>query len=199
MKYYTISLPDVTPIKLISAKASYGVGFLTAFVGGFCAFFGCPNNMYANKIEKAEALAMSMLETTAKQLRADGVMDIRCQIDGLSFFVCGTAYKLNTQNNTVQNNTAQNKAEPAVTFNDKWVCKSCKTENSTNHSQCKKCGLYRGESVKHNKPSTSTTESKVKSADPVKPTFPDKWVCKNCQTENSTNHSQCKKCGQFRS
>lgn len=26
----------------------------------------------------------------------------------------------------------------------------------------------------------------------------DKWVCGACQTENSMNYSQCKKCGRFR-
>ena len=27
----------------------------------------------------------------------------------------------------------------------------------------------------------------------------DKWVCSNCQAENSINYGQCKKCGNFRS
>ena len=29
---------------------------------------------------------------------ADGIMDVRCQIDGLTFFICGTAYKENKHN-----------------------------------------------------------------------------------------------------
>ena len=36
---------------------------------------------------------MEELTVNAKAVGADGVMDVRCQIDGLSFLVCGTAYK----------------------------------------------------------------------------------------------------------
>ena len=97
MELHTISFPDVTPLKFVTAKATYGIGFLTAFVGGFCALFGIPNNMYTEKIKKAEALAMKELETNAKSIGADGVMDVRCQIDGLSFLAFGTAYKLSAE------------------------------------------------------------------------------------------------------
>ena len=93
MQIYTIYLPNVIPIKAITAKATYGIGFLTAFVGGFCSFFGIPNNMYTKKLNKAEALAMDDFKKVAKSTGADGVMDVRYQIDGLSFMVCGTAYK----------------------------------------------------------------------------------------------------------
>lgn len=27
----------------------------------------------------------------------------------------------------------------------------------------------------------------------------DTWICKQCETENSNNYTQCKKCGKFRS
>ena len=94
MDFYSISLSNVTPVKLVTAKATYGIGFLTAFVGGFCSLFGIPNNMFAKKLKKAEALAMEELTANAKAIGADGVMDVRCQIDGLSFLVSGTAYKL---------------------------------------------------------------------------------------------------------
>ena len=93
MEIYTILLDNVTPVKLVTAKASYGIGFLTSFVGVFCALFGMSNNMYSEKIKKAETLAMQELETTIKSIGADGVMDVRCQIDGLSFLITGTAYK----------------------------------------------------------------------------------------------------------
>ncbi len=93
MEIYTILLDNVIPVKLVTAKASYGIGFLTSFVGGFCALFGIPNNMYSKKIKKAETLATQELETTIKSIGADGVMDVRCQIDGLSFLITGTAYK----------------------------------------------------------------------------------------------------------
>ena len=93
MDFYSISLSNVTPVKLVTAKATYGIGFLTAFVGGFCSLFGIPNNMFTQKLKKAETLAMEELTVNAKAVGADGVMDVRCQIDGLSFLVCGTAYK----------------------------------------------------------------------------------------------------------
>ena len=42
MDYYSISLPDVTPIKLVTGKATYGIGFLTAFVGAFVPCLAFP-------------------------------------------------------------------------------------------------------------------------------------------------------------
>jgi uncharacterized protein YbjQ (UPF0145 family) len=93
MDFYSISLSNVTPVKLVTAKANYGIGFLTAFVGIFCSLFGIPNDMFTQKLKKAETLAMEELIVNAKAVGADGVMDVRCQIDGLSFLVCGTAYK----------------------------------------------------------------------------------------------------------
>ena len=53
------------------------------------------NNL--EKLKKAETLAMEELTANAKALGADGVMDVRCQIDGLSFLVSGTAYKLSPE------------------------------------------------------------------------------------------------------
>ena len=100
MDFYSISLPNVTPVKLVTAKATYGIGFLTAFVGGFCSLFGIPNNLFAKKLKKAEALAMEELTANAKAIGADGVMDVRCQIDGLSFLVSGTAYKASSKEGT---------------------------------------------------------------------------------------------------
>ena len=97
MKFYSIVVPNVIPVQLVTAKATYGIGFLTAFVSGFCSLFGIPNTMFAGKLKKAEVLAMEELEEKAQSLGADGVMDVHCQIDGLSFLVCGTAYKLSPE------------------------------------------------------------------------------------------------------
>jgi uncharacterized protein YbjQ (UPF0145 family) len=94
MNYYTTSLPNATPIKAITARATYGIGFLTAIVSWFCMLFGMPNRMYAEKLKKTEALAMNELEQILKSIHADGLMDMRCQIDGLTFLITGTAYKL---------------------------------------------------------------------------------------------------------
>ena len=54
--------------------------------------------MYTNKLDKAEDKATEYLRLYAKDIGADGVMDVRCQIDGLTFFICGTAYKENQNN-----------------------------------------------------------------------------------------------------
>ena len=59
----------------------------------FCEFFGVTCDMYTNKLDKAEDKATEYLMLYAKDIGADGVMDVRCQIDGLTFFICGTAYK----------------------------------------------------------------------------------------------------------
>lgn len=111
MELYTISLPDVTPLKLVTAKATYGIGFLTSFVSGFCALFGIQNDMYTEKIKKAETLAMQELERNVKSIGADGVMDVRCQIDGLSFLITGTAYKWSAEERAKREAEAKAKHE----------------------------------------------------------------------------------------
>lgn len=92
MEFYTISLPDVMPVKTISASATHGIGFPAAFLNGLCMLLGLPNNMYTQQLKKSEALAMENLTQLAESIGADGVMDMRCQVDGLTFFVSGTAY-----------------------------------------------------------------------------------------------------------
>lgn len=98
MKLYTNTLPDVVPLKMLTASATYGMGFLTSVVKVFCEFFGVKCDMYTNKLDKAEDKATEYLMLYAKDIGADGVMDVRCQIDGLTFFICGTAYKEKNSN-----------------------------------------------------------------------------------------------------
>lgn len=43
--------------------------------------------------------------------------------------------------NKISELTENNAAE--VTESDTWICGKCKTENSMNYGQCKKCGTYR--------------------------------------------------------
>ena len=93
MKLYTNTLADVIPLKMLTASATYGMGFLTSVVKVFCEFLGIKCDMYTNKLDKAEDKATEYLMLYAKDIGADGVMDVRCQIDGLTFFICGTAYK----------------------------------------------------------------------------------------------------------
>ena len=95
MKLYTNTLENVTPIKMLTASATYGIGFLTLIVKAVCDFLGCKCDMYTNKLDKAEDTATEYLTLYAKDIGADGVMDVRCQIDGLTFFICGTAFKNN--------------------------------------------------------------------------------------------------------
>lgn len=83
------------PTLMRTATATYGAGFLTTIVKAFCELFGTKCDMYTNKLDKAEDKATEYLKLYAKDIGADGVMDVRCQIDGLTFFICGTAYKEN--------------------------------------------------------------------------------------------------------
>ena len=63
--------------------------------------------------------------------------------------------------------------------------------------------------LEHKLSSSTTTSSHLSSADRTSTKFAPavtnatitedgKWVCGACQTENSMNYSQCKKCGRFR-
>ena len=60
--------------------------------------FGTTCDMYTNKLDKAEDKATEYLKLYAEDIGADGIMEVRCQIDGLTFFICGTAYKENKPN-----------------------------------------------------------------------------------------------------
>ena len=60
----------------------------------------------------------------------------------------GNTYAENSSQPTTSNSTTT--AKPIHTLGvrstlvaDKWICAHCKTSNSTNYSQCKKCGQYR--------------------------------------------------------
>ena len=146
MELHTISFSDVTPLKLVTAKATYGIGFLTAFVGGFCAFFGIPNNMYSKKIKKAETLAMQELERNVKLIGADGVMDVRCQIDGLSFLITGTAYKWSAEERAKREAEAKAKHEAELKAQQEAVARAkCEAEEIVSDEDfiditCPKCG-----------------------------------------------------------
>ncbi len=153
MELYTISLPDVTPLKLVTAKATYGIGFLTYFVSGFCALFGIQNDMYTEKIKKAETLAMQELERNVKSIGADGVMDVRCQIDGLSFLITGTAYKWSAEERAKREAEAKAKHEAelkaqreAAEKARREVEEKAKEQEAEieqpNGEQCQMCGNY---------------------------------------------------------
>lgn len=92
---YTYTVKNVTSIRTLTASVTYGTGLLTAIAMTFCNLFGIKCNMYNKKLRRAEADAMGELIEQAKLVGADGVMNIHCQIDGLTFLVYGTAYKEN--------------------------------------------------------------------------------------------------------
>ena len=94
MKIVTSNLPNVIPLGFVSDRSTYGTGILTLFIGGFCEFFGIPHGMYSKKMKKAQDNAMEGLARQASKLGADGVMDVRCEIHGLSILVYGTAFQI---------------------------------------------------------------------------------------------------------
>ncbi len=98
MKIFTSSIPNAIPIQFVSERSTYGTGFITLFISGFCEIFGIPNGLFSKKMQRAEANVMQSLEKIVKQLGADGIMDVRCEIHHLSILVYGTAYRLPTQN-----------------------------------------------------------------------------------------------------
>lgn len=54
----------------------------------------------------------------------------------------------NTTNAPTNNNVSTPKSAPTIgvrssVVGDKWICGHCKTENSMNYSQCKKCGNFK--------------------------------------------------------
>ena len=159
MEYYSITLPNVTPVKLVTGKANYGIGFLTAFVGVFCSLFGIPNNLFEEKIKKAEVLAIEELTASAETIGSDGVMDVRCQIDGLSFMVCGTAYKASSKEGTKEipiasEPTISKASETSNEEKENWtdtttfsttekgtiICSQCNFEQPGNRICCWHCG-----------------------------------------------------------
>ena len=92
MELYTHTLTNVTPIEKVTATSTYGIGFLTWIVLGFCNLLGCECEMYNNKVEKAEEAATLLLKAYANNLGAAGIMDVRYQIHGTTVFMSGTAY-----------------------------------------------------------------------------------------------------------
>ena len=80
-------------IGLVSSQASRGLGFWTAICLGFANFFGTKCNHYAWKIEKAKDEALDDIIDEAKEKGADGIIEIRFVISGLSVIASGTAVK----------------------------------------------------------------------------------------------------------
>ncbi len=96
----TITLENVEEMGLITEWSVYGYGLLTMIVSYFCNLFGIENYMLEHKIEKAKKAAVQRLAQRAKNIDADGVMNIRYEISNqTTLLVYGTAYKCKKQNN----------------------------------------------------------------------------------------------------
>lgn len=144
------SIPDVTPIKMISATSTYGIGLLTSIAMFFCNIFGLECTAYNNKIGKAKISATDELINKAKYAKADGIMQIQYQVSGLTVFMYGIAYKNNTDNIPVQQTAAKPYPKKPTSDivdqgdYDTWQCKQCGTKNLSFTSVCKNCGGYKG-------------------------------------------------------
>lgn len=88
-------LDDVKHIKMVSAVSTYGIGFLTYIVFGFCQLFGVECKMYDDKIEKAKLSATAKMIEKAKLTGADGIMNVKIQMHGTTILMYGIAFKAN--------------------------------------------------------------------------------------------------------
>ena len=77
----------------VSSQASQGIGLWTAICLGFASIFGTACKRYAWKIEKAKEEALNKLIQKAEGFDADGIIDLRYAISGLSIVASGTAIK----------------------------------------------------------------------------------------------------------
>ena len=145
------SIPNVTPVKMVSATSTYGVGLLTYIVMGFCAVFGIECSLYNKKVEKAKAAATSELIFKASAANADGIMQIQYQLSGLTILMYGVAYTKDTAAAPSQPVEAAVAPTPApapasesdASNYDTWTCKHCGTQNKSFTMMCKKCGQYK--------------------------------------------------------
>ena len=86
-----------------------------------------------------------------------------------------------------------------------WYCAQCGSKNNPGAATCTNCGSSRhfGTGVTQKpRPAAATInpdDYAVGTPPPPSTSLPDKWVCRNCNTQNSNNYSMCKKCGQYRS
>ena len=77
----------------VSSQASQGIGLWTSICLGFANIFGTACKHYAWKIEKAKEEALNKLIQEAEGFDADGIIDLRYAISGLSIVASGTAVK----------------------------------------------------------------------------------------------------------
>lgn len=95
MNFTFSKIDNVKEIKMLSASATYGTGFLTSIALGIYNIIGTQCKMYDKKIEKAKNAAAASLIEKATAVSADGIMNVQFQIHGTTVFMYGIAYSEN--------------------------------------------------------------------------------------------------------
>lgn len=92
MKLTTVTLDYVTDLGEVSGVCVYGVGLLTSLFYCICSLIGKSSVFLGRKLERAKEKAVEEMKVYAQEKHADGVMNIRYQMSGLSVMVYGTAF-----------------------------------------------------------------------------------------------------------
>ncbi len=93
MKLTTVTLYDVKDLGEVSGVCIYGVGLFTAVCYLICSLIGKSSVFVGRKLDRAKAKAAEEMKLYAQEMGADGVMDLRYQLSGLSVMVYGTAFQ----------------------------------------------------------------------------------------------------------
>ena len=92
MNITSSQLTNVTEIANVSAAATNGIGLLTAIVSSVISVLGINDTWHKYKVEKAYTQAVNSVTERAIKLGADGIMNFRVEMNGLTVLVYGTAY-----------------------------------------------------------------------------------------------------------
>ena len=92
MKLTTVTLDYVNDLGEVSGVCVYGVGLITSLFYGICTLFGKSSVFLGRKLDRAKEKATEEMKLYAEERGADGVMNIRYQLSGLTVLVYGTAY-----------------------------------------------------------------------------------------------------------
>ena len=93
MKLTTVTLYDVKDLGEVSGVCIYGVGLFSAVCFLLCSVLGKSMIFVGRKLERAKAKALEEMKLYAQEMGADGVMNLRYQLSGLSVLVYGSAFQ----------------------------------------------------------------------------------------------------------
>lgn len=158
-------------------------GFYVMIAIGFCAVW--PYFMGLILIGIGQ-IALNTSDATVPQANNSDVSSTTERSSASSATECSTAssvtaYRAETPATPCQPRPAVNTPKPS-----KWVCDKCQTENSTNYSQCKKCGNFRSNSVQ-----TARELTEKEKLDGY-------WFCEKCYTKNLNSRDTCWGCDSAR-